>query len=99
MDMRELGKRLREARRARGLTQAEVARHAALSRDTVGAIERGVVPDIGVRKLMRLALALGLELDLKAVRALTLDDFRGQFRNGRFDPNSSGPGCSGPGCG
>jgi transcriptional regulator with XRE-family HTH domain len=52
---------LREARRARGLSQAELAERAGLSRMTVQKLEAGVI-DARVSTLDVLLRALGLEL-------------------------------------
>ena len=46
-------------RLAMGLTQAELAARAGLSRATVNAIENDTVPDIGARKLAGLLEVLG----------------------------------------
>lgn len=58
MDPRELGERLQEARRARGLTQEDVAERLGVARTTVTALEKGtrrVRPD----ELIRLAELYG----------------------------------------
>ena len=62
MDFEEAGRQIREARKARGTSQAELARTLGMSRATISAIENGTVAEIGVRKLDALCRALGLEL-------------------------------------
>jgi len=58
----EMGQMLREARKAQGLSQGKLAGSLGMSRATLSGIENGTVGEIGVRKLMALATALGLEL-------------------------------------
>ena len=62
MDFQDIGQRIRDTRRDSKLTQAALASQLGMSRATISGIERGTVPDIGVRKLMRVCDALGLEL-------------------------------------
>jgi transcriptional regulator with XRE-family HTH domain len=57
-----MGQKLRQARKARHLSQADLAASLGMSRATVSAIENGTIGEIGVRKLMALGTALGLEL-------------------------------------
>lgn len=68
MTLRELGQKLRETRKARHLSQAELAGSLGMSRATISAIENGTIGEIGVRKLMALSTALGLELLLDTRR-------------------------------
>lgn len=68
MTMTEIGQKLREARKARHLSQGELAASLGMSRATVSAIENGTIGEIGVRKLMALGTALGLELLLDTRR-------------------------------
>ncbi len=77
MDLRELGHQVAAARRERGHTQSELALAAGLSRQTVSALERGDLGDLGLRKVLRLLDALDLTLVLRrAGHRLTLDDLR-----------------------
>ena len=62
MTLLELGQKLREARKARDLSQQEISSSLGMSRATISAIENGTVGEIGVRKLMALAAVLDLEL-------------------------------------
>ena len=60
--MAELGNRIREARDARGLTQAELAERIGVSRKTVNTVENGVfVPSTIVA--LKLAGALGCPVE------------------------------------
>ena len=67
--MYDLGLRIRQARKKKGMTQAELATMAALSRKTLGEIESGTVTDIGIRKVERLLELLGLELAVRPAGA------------------------------
>ena len=72
-----IGKQIRQARKARKLTQVEVAKALGMSRTTIGQIENGTVPEIGVRKLIRVLEFLGLELRIRpAGRPPTLEELR-----------------------
>lgn len=73
----EVGRKIREARKSRGITQAELGKAAGMSRTTIGQIEKGTVQDIGVRKLIRLLEHLGLEIRIRAAgRPPTLEELR-----------------------
>ena len=84
MTLHELGQKLREARKSRHLSQEELASSLGMSRATISAIENGTVGEIGVRKLMALATALGLEVLLEARRERpTLQQLREERRGGK----------------
>lgn len=68
MTLSDVGQRLRDARKAQHLSQGELAGSLGMSRATISAIENGTIAEIGIRKLMALATALGLELFLEARR-------------------------------
>lgn len=73
----EIGKEVRLARRARKLSQKQLAAPLGMSRTTIGQIERGTVQDIGVRKLIRILELLGLELRVRpAGRPPTMEELR-----------------------
>jgi HTH-type transcriptional regulator/antitoxin HipB len=63
--LQEFGYLIRKARRARTLSQAEVARTAGLSRTTINQLENGVFPDIGMRKAQAILEGLGLDLHVR----------------------------------
>lgn len=75
MRLQELGYTIRKARLARGLTQAQLAQSAGLSRTTMNQLENGLCPDIGVRKAQTILDALGLDLQVKPVQRLRRPDF------------------------
>lgn len=72
-----IGEEVRGARKARKMSQAELAGRLGMSRTTIGQIENGTVQEIGVRKLMRLLEFLGLELRVRqAAGRPTLEELR-----------------------
>ena len=62
MDLDEIGQRIRTSRKRQGLSQASLGQQPGMSRATISAIENGTVPEIGIRKILSLCAALGLEL-------------------------------------
>ncbi|MBI2970278.1 MAG: helix-turn-helix transcriptional regulator [Gammaproteobacteria bacterium] len=65
MRLQEFGFAVRQARIARGLTQAELAASAGLSRTTLNQLENGLFPELGVKKLQSLLKQVGLTLSLQ----------------------------------
>lgn len=65
MRLQELGQVIRNARRARNLTQARLASDVGISRETLNLLESGLIRDLGIRKvaavLEKLSLALAVE--------------------------------------
>jgi transcriptional regulator with XRE-family HTH domain len=73
----EIGKQIRQVRKNRNITQAELAKALGMSRTTIGQIENGTVQEIGVRKLIRVLEFLELELRVRpAGRPPTLEELR-----------------------
>lgn len=73
----DIGKQIRQVRKSRKISQAEIAKALGMSRTTIGQIENGSVQEIGVRKLIRLLEFLGLELRVRpAGQPPTLEDLR-----------------------
>jgi HTH-type transcriptional regulator / antitoxin HipB len=64
MDMTEIGVRIRETRNRQNLSQAELGKRLGMSRATISGIETGKVAEVGIRKMMALCGALGLELSV-----------------------------------
>lgn len=62
MHIAELGARIRQARKARGLTQARLAERSGISRETLSQLESGTARDLGVAKILRLMRVVGLEV-------------------------------------
>jgi transcriptional regulator with XRE-family HTH domain len=72
-----IGKKIRQTRRSRNITQADLATAVGMSRTTIGQIENGVVREIGVRKLIRILEFLELELRVRpAGGPPTLEELR-----------------------
>ena len=65
----DLGRELREARRAAGLSQADVGRAADLSHPTVSRIERGRARAVSLYDFARLLSIVGLDLSARAYPA------------------------------
>ena len=72
-----IGQQIRQARKKRKISQAELAKCLGMSRTTIGQIENGIVQEIGVRKLIRILEFLGLELRVRpAGQPPTLEELR-----------------------
>jgi transcriptional regulator with XRE-family HTH domain len=72
-----IGEHIRQGRKKRKLSQAELAMILGMSRTTIGQIENGTVQEIGVRKLIRILEFLGLELRVRPLGAPpTLEELR-----------------------
>ncbi len=70
MDLFEIGQLLRASRKARrGASQASLGASLGMSRATISGIENGTIPEIGIRKVMALCDALGLELLIRQKHA------------------------------
>ena len=66
MRLPDLGREIRNARRLKNLTQAELARETGLSRETLNLLESGLVRDLGLRKVLKVLDRLGLEMLVRA---------------------------------
>lgn len=62
MDLNEIGQLICKARKSRKLSQGSLAAQLGMSRATISGIENGSVSEIGIRKILSLCAALGLEL-------------------------------------
>lgn len=72
-----IGEQIRQARKSRKVSQAQLAKALGMSRTTIGQIENGTVQEIGVRKLIRVLEFLGLELRVRpAGKPPTLEELR-----------------------
>jgi transcriptional regulator with XRE-family HTH domain len=65
----ELGREIREARLASGLTQAQVALACGLAPSYISRIERGMAPGVSVYHLARILSVVGLDLTARAYPA------------------------------
>ena len=75
MRLQELGYEIRRARSARGLTQAQLAQEAGLSRTTLNQLENGFFPDLGVKKVQAILDRLGLDLTVGQAHKTRRPDF------------------------
>jgi transcriptional regulator with XRE-family HTH domain len=75
MRLQEAGYAIRRARIARGLTQAELAKAAGLSRVTLNRLEMGTFPDLGAKKLQTLLDNVGLTLAIQSAPKTRRSDF------------------------
>lgn len=62
MDFNLLGKRIREERRARSLSQFQLAVLAGVTPNTIGNLERGRTPGTSLEVVVRVLEALGMKL-------------------------------------
>src|SRR6266568_767622 len=79
IDPRVLGARLQEARKARGLTQQEVADHMEMARTTLVAIEKGE-RRLSPQELIRLSSFYGRPVSEFVARQTVVEGFVPQFR-------------------
>jgi HTH-type transcriptional regulator / antitoxin HipB len=87
MDLVEIGKAFRAARRESGRTQDTLARALGMSRATLSAIESGRCDEIGVRKLTALLQSVGLDLFVAPRRSRpTIDDLLAERRSAKKQP-------------
>ena len=64
MDIETIGEAVALARKHRRITQAQIAKQLGMSRSTISGIENGTISEIGIRKMLNLCDALGLELNV-----------------------------------
>ncbi|WP_340123717.1 helix-turn-helix transcriptional regulator [Methylobacter svalbardensis] len=60
--MDEIGQVIRKARKNKKISQENLSAQLKMSRATISGIENGTIPEIGVRKILSICAALGLEL-------------------------------------
>ncbi|CAN7743994.1 helix-turn-helix transcriptional regulator [Variovorax sp. LjRoot290] len=75
MNLTEIGQALRAARKQRGLTLQKVADDLGMSIATISRLERGDLDDIGVRRLLRVAEYVGMQVLVRSAGfGMTLDE-------------------------
>ena len=62
MNLEEIGNEIRRFRRARGLTQLQLATAAHVTRTTLNQLENGLLKDLGIRKVQAILNQVGLVL-------------------------------------
>lgn len=78
----DIGKEIRQTRKERHLTQAALAAAFGMSRATISQLERGMVTDIGIRKVIRILEYLGLTIIIRPKgRPPTLDELREEMND------------------
>ena len=65
MKLFDIGAKIRELRKAKGVTQEELAKIADISRVTLGKLERGQVGAVSVKRLDVILDFLGYEIEFK----------------------------------
>lgn len=75
MRLQDIGYQIRQARLERGLTQAQLALAAKVSRTTLNQLESGLFPDLGVKKLRAILDQLGLALTIQPAEKAAAPDF------------------------
>lgn len=81
MNLHEIGPLLRQARRAAGLSQAQLAEPLGMSRATISALEGRRCVEIGFQKLAALLERVGLEVTVAQRKGRpTIDDLRAERR-------------------
>jgi len=73
LDLQAIGHEIRRSRLARGLTQAQLAAGAHLTRTTLNQLESGLVKDLGIRKVQAVLEQLGLALVVDRTQVKTSD--------------------------
>lgn len=73
----EMGQLLALRRKKLGIKQKDLAASAGISGASLSRLEKGRLPEFGVRKLISLLIVLGLELDVRPTSAAgNLDELR-----------------------
>jgi HTH-type transcriptional regulator/antitoxin HipB len=62
MTLQDIGQTIAHTRKRKKITQTSLAASLGMSRATVSGIENGTVSEIGIRKVLSVCAALGLEL-------------------------------------
>jgi transcriptional regulator with XRE-family HTH domain len=76
IDLEQIGKQIAVARKAKKLTQFDIARRSGVSLKTINLLENGRATELGYSKLARILAAVGMDLRLGPIewRRPTLDD-------------------------
>lgn len=72
MKLYEIGKKIKELRKDKKITQAQLAVQAGISRVTLGKIERGEFGSVSVKTLDILLFNLGYEIEFKMLNGFGL---------------------------
>jgi transcriptional regulator with XRE-family HTH domain len=66
MNLDEIGQEIRKTRKNKKIVQEVLGKQLKMSRATISGIENGSIPEIGIRKVISLLDALGLEFVVQA---------------------------------
>ena len=79
-DLSDIARTVAQERRRLGLTQHQVASKAKVSRLLVARLETERLPELGVKKLIRILNAVGLDIRITSLnqKRPTLEDLRAQ---------------------
>lgn len=72
--LQDISQAIRTARKAKGMSQQQLADLVHLDRTTIGALERNGYQDLGIRKVERVLVVFGKTLTCENVGMPTLDD-------------------------
>ena len=75
MKLEHIGHEIRRARLARGLSQAQLASAAGITRTTLNQLENGIIKDLGIRKVEALLEQVGLMLAVDRTVGPRASDF------------------------
>ncbi len=73
MNLLDLGSTIKRLRKENGLTQAELAKQANISRQTLSKLENGYIAHISIVTLNEILGALHYELDIKPINPFRSD--------------------------
>ena len=78
LTLSSIGVQIAGARKKQALSQAQLAKHASVSRATIEALENGRTGELGFSKITKILAALGMELKLEESGSgrPTLDELR-----------------------
>jgi len=65
LNLLELGSKVKELRKEKGITQEELAKQAKISRATLSKLENGNIAQVSIVTLSAILNRLGYELDIK----------------------------------
>jgi len=80
IDMDDIARAIVTQRKRVGLTQHQLANQARVGRDLIAKLETGRLPELGIKKLLRILHALGLDLRVTTLnlKRPTLEDLRAE---------------------
>jgi transcriptional regulator with XRE-family HTH domain len=85
-NLEEMAKTIVVHRRRHGLTQDQLATKARVSRPLIAKLETGRYPEVGVKKLLRILHAVGLDLRVTTLnlKRPTLEDLVAEEEEGKI---------------